>query len=304
MNQEVHSNVGTVFQTARPAFLPLSVFVVAAGAATARLSGTPIDWLMLAVVLVTAVTAHIAVNVINEYQDFTSGLDLLTERTPFSGGSGALPANPDASAAVATFSWISLGVLVVAGLWIVAKQGITLLPIGIVGVLIIVSYTRVLNLHPLACLLAPGIGFGPLMLWGTHLALGAPATPAMVLAGLMVLCSTSNLLLLNQLPDIEPDRQVGRRHLAIVHGKAAIPRACLLLLVALSAMLLLGLVSGAFPPLTLLVLTAVAAGFFAWRGLGRDAELGKALTANVLCALGIPLLLAVGIFLSLPIFRD
>ena len=35
--------------------------------------------------------AHISVDVLNEYFDYRSGVDLKTERTPFSGGSGALP---------------------------------------------------------------------------------------------------------------------------------------------------------------------------------------------------------------------
>ena len=38
--------------------------------------------------------AHLAVNMLNEYFDFKSGLDFKTQRTPFSGGSGTLPANP------------------------------------------------------------------------------------------------------------------------------------------------------------------------------------------------------------------
>ena len=35
---------------------------------------------------------HISVNVFNEYFDYRSGIDLRTKRTPFSGGSGILPA--------------------------------------------------------------------------------------------------------------------------------------------------------------------------------------------------------------------
>ena len=45
-------------------------------------------------VLVAAVAAHVSVNAFNEHHDFRSGLDLSTQRTPFSGGSGTLPGNP------------------------------------------------------------------------------------------------------------------------------------------------------------------------------------------------------------------
>ena len=38
--------------------------------------------------------AHTSVNALNEYQDFKSGLDLITVKTPFSGGTKSLPENP------------------------------------------------------------------------------------------------------------------------------------------------------------------------------------------------------------------
>ena len=46
-------------------------------------------------IVIGAVSAHISVNMLNEYFDFKSGLDLKTEITAFSGGSGALPDNPE-----------------------------------------------------------------------------------------------------------------------------------------------------------------------------------------------------------------
>ena len=49
--------------------------------------------LPLILALAGGLLAHISVNALNEYLDFTSGLDLTTLRTPFSGGSGTLPAN-------------------------------------------------------------------------------------------------------------------------------------------------------------------------------------------------------------------
>ena len=48
-----------------------------------------------ALVLFGALAAHVSVNAFNEYLDFRSGLDALTERTPFSGGSGVLPTHPE-----------------------------------------------------------------------------------------------------------------------------------------------------------------------------------------------------------------
>jgi len=48
----------------------------------------------LVFIVIGALCAHISVNAFNEYFDFKSGLDFRTHRTPFSGGSGTLPENP------------------------------------------------------------------------------------------------------------------------------------------------------------------------------------------------------------------
>ncbi|MAK74397.1 MAG: prenyltransferase, partial [Pseudomonadales bacterium] len=75
--------------TLRPPFLLLALVTVALAAAlTPSALLLDSDWLL---VLLGALAAHGAVNVLNEYADFHSGLDLHTERTPFSGGSGYLP---------------------------------------------------------------------------------------------------------------------------------------------------------------------------------------------------------------------
>ena len=56
---------------------------------------TEIEIHLLALSFLGAVLAHISVSTLNEYLDFKSGLDLKTKKTKFSGGSGALPENPD-----------------------------------------------------------------------------------------------------------------------------------------------------------------------------------------------------------------
>jgi len=76
-------------------FLLLALACVLLGIATAHYQGSGLDMLYLLLALVGGLAAHVAVNALNEYDDFRSGLDMKTERTPFSGGSGVLPANPE-----------------------------------------------------------------------------------------------------------------------------------------------------------------------------------------------------------------
>lgn len=76
-------------------FLVLNPACVALGAATANLSGRSINPWHLLLVLIGTICAHGSVNALNEHDGFKSGLDFKTQRTPFSGGSGTLPQNPD-----------------------------------------------------------------------------------------------------------------------------------------------------------------------------------------------------------------
>ena len=76
---------------ARAPFLLLPVTLVALGAAAAARDGA-FSWSRSLVALLGLVALHVAVNAFNEASDFRSGIDLETRRTPFSGGSGTLPA--------------------------------------------------------------------------------------------------------------------------------------------------------------------------------------------------------------------
>lgn len=94
-----------------------------------------------------------------------------------------------------------------------------MLVLGAAGVILVLTYTRWITRSPWLCLLAPGIGFGPVMVLGSLIALGARLdTAAIVCAGVAMLL-VSELLLINQIPDAETDQKIGRRHLAITLGK-------------------------------------------------------------------------------------
>jgi 1,4-dihydroxy-2-naphthoate polyprenyltransferase len=210
--------IKTVFATLRPPFLLLPPVTVTLGLATTLATGHSINTLYFLLALAGGLLAHAGVNSLNEYLDFTSGLDNNTQRTPFSGGSGALPANPGAAKAVLTASVICLLLTALIGLYFVSVRGWQIAPLGLLGFVIIISYTGWINRHPLVCLIAPGLGFGPLMVIGTHFVLTGEYAWLPALVSLVPFFLVNNLLLLNQFPDIEADRNAGRRHLIIRYG--------------------------------------------------------------------------------------
>ena len=67
----------------RASFLILAPACVLLGVATAYASDLSFPVLSIVLAFLGAVAAHIAVNSLNEYHDYKSGLDATTDRTPF-----------------------------------------------------------------------------------------------------------------------------------------------------------------------------------------------------------------------------
>ena len=88
-----------------------------------------------------------------EYYDYKSGLDLITARTPFSGGSGKIPANLKLAKYALAVALISLFLTMIIGLVFIFIRGIGLLPIGILGLLMLFGYTQWMVHNAFLCLI-------------------------------------------------------------------------------------------------------------------------------------------------------
>jgi 1,4-dihydroxy-2-naphthoate polyprenyltransferase len=288
--------------TMRLPFLTLVPACMLLGVATTRLDGHGIHWLDLALAVLGGLAAHVAVNALNEWDDFRSGLDIHTERTPFSGGSGTLPARPELARGALLIGLTSVAVAVAVGLFFILKWGWALAPLGLLGLLTIMLYTRWLTRSPLLCLLAPGLGFGPCMVMGTHFALSGHYSWTAGLASLVPLFLVSNLLLLNQFPDLAADTRAGRRHLIIVHGVQAGIRVFGLFLAACFISILAGALLGPLPLLALLGLLTIPLAIPIFQDVRRHhasaPKLIPVMGKNVMITHVTPLLLALGIFLG------
>ncbi len=223
-------------------FLILTPACVALGFGAALWTQGYVAPFQVIMVLVGAVSAHISANAFNEYFDFKSGLDFHTQRTPFSGGSGTLPANPHLAKHALVIAIATFTVVVGIGFYFLIVRGPALLAIGILGLFLLISYTPWIAHHPYMCLVAPGLGFGPFMVIGTHVALTGSYSWTAFVASMIPFFLVSNLLLLNQFPDVEADRDVGRKHLPIVIGR----RASSLLYVGFLLMAYLSLIWGVY----------------------------------------------------------
>jgi 1,4-dihydroxy-2-naphthoate octaprenyltransferase len=210
-------NLKVWFLETRPQFLLLSVVLAFLGVTIAWYDG----YFHLGYALLTflgLLLCHISVNVLNDYFDYESGIDLETKRTPFSGGSGILPTSRLKPRQVL---WLGVGSLILAvpiGVYFVITRGWDLLPLLIVGALCAVLYTPLITKVGFPEW-APGAGMGTLPVLGAYFiqttAYTLPAVIAAIPSGILV----HNLLLLNEFPDVEADKIASRKTMPILIGK-------------------------------------------------------------------------------------
>jgi 1,4-dihydroxy-2-naphthoate octaprenyltransferase len=191
---------------------------------------------------------------------------------------------------------------VAVGVYFTILRGWGIIPLGLLGLLIILLYTRWLTRSPLLCLIAPGLGFGPLMVMGTHFAVTGSYTWPSFAASLVPFFLVSNLLLINQFPDVEADREVGRHHLPIAWGIRAAVRVYIAFLALAYLSIVAGVLLKLLPAWALLGLGTLPLAVLTARGAALHAEnipqLVPHLGRNVIVVIATPMLMAIGIFIG------
>jgi 1,4-dihydroxy-2-naphthoate octaprenyltransferase len=234
---------------ARAPFLLLPVTLVAAGAAASFYEGA-LGWLPTLLALVGLVALHIAVNALNEASDMATGIDLHTERTPFSGGSGTLPAGRLSVRATRIFALTCAGIGGAIGVHFALELGWGFVALGTLGAAAVLLYSEVFARAGLGEIFA-GLGLGALPVWGAAWVQGRPPGPPALWAGIPAFFMTFNLLLLNEFPDEEADSRGGRRNIVLLFGRRAAAGIYALAVLLVPASLVLAVGLGALPRLAL-----------------------------------------------------
>ncbi len=283
-------------------FLLLTPACVLLGLGTAFWTSGRINVFYFILALGGALAAHISVNALNEYFDFKSGLDLRTKPTPFSGGSGTLPASPDKAHWALLTGIITFGITGLIGIYFLTVRGFALLPLGLLGLLLVFFYTPWITHNPWLCLIAPGFGFGPLMVMGTNFVLTGTYSWIALAASMIPFFLVNNLLLINQFPDVEADKRAGRKNLPIIFGAK---NSVIIYGIFIFLTYLLIIVSFHFdllPQLSLIALSTMIIAVPTFIGVLRYylnlKKLVPYMGLNVIITIATPLLIAVGLFIS------
>ncbi|NWG08965.1 MAG: prenyltransferase [Nitrososphaerales archaeon] len=287
------------FLETRPQFLLLSIVLVFLGTSVAVYEGYfNLTYFFLA--LVGLLLLHISVNILNDYFDFKSGIDMETKRTPFSGGSGILPAGLLKPSSVYKFGVVCLLSGLLIGAFFTIVRGLLLLPIIVIGAISVYFYTTHFAKYMVGELFA-GLGMGALPVLGAYFVQSGGYTLLVIVASIPPLILTHNLLFLNEFPDVEPDKKGGRKNLVMVLGKERASKVYSILTIAVYCWIVAWIGMGLIPLPALLSLMTAPIAIKAINGSLKnysDLRIVPALGANVIVVLATQALLGVGFLVA------
>lgn len=307
------SNVKIWMAQIRANFLILAVFLVVIGLAFSLKyppqSGSSFNVIHAILLIIGVVLTHISVNLFNEYSDFKTKIDFYTKRTPFSGGSGMMTSGKTRPENVRFVGITTLIIAALAGIYFTFVSHWIIAVISLIGGFSVLFYTNFLAKHVLGELFA-GLSLGTLVVLGTYISMTAlPGTPLKQLLPAEVIwisippgILTSLLLFINQFPDVEADKQGGRRHLVI---RCGIKRASYIyafgMFVTFGIIVLMPILGISSPWIYIALLPlplAVKVSMTAIRHGSDIAKMIPALRNNIMTVLGTDLLLALAVFIE------
>jgi 1,4-dihydroxy-2-naphthoate octaprenyltransferase len=296
-----HGSLKAWLMLPRFQFLPLTVILVSLGTTIAAYEGYfHFGHFLLA--MIGSILVHMTVNVINDYHDYVDGIDLNTQRTPFSGGSGVLPSNLLKPKQAFWFATICLLIAMVIGVYFVMVKGWLLFPLLLIAGFSAYFYNVYLAKWLIGEIFA-GLCFGPLLVLGSYYVQTGRYSWETLVASLAPGILTTNLLFLNEFPDWEADQKGGRRHFVISMGKKDASYLFVALLTASYLCIIAGVLIKMMPVVTLIGLGTIGFGWKAAKGAlkyyDNTQKLVPILGANVITILGTQALLAVGYVIAM-----
>jgi len=283
----------------RPAFLSVTFCAWMVGIGAAHCSGVAVDPALAALTLAFALVVHAGVNVLNDYYDARIGTDAINvERIfPFTGGSRFIQNGVLSLAQTGWFGAALFGVVIAAGLMLIARSGAGLFWIGAAGLVIGWAYSA-----PPLKLASRGLGeicvaagFA-LIVVGTDYVQRAHFASLPWIAAVPYALLVTNLLYINQFPDREADRRSGKRQLVVRLGPARARWGYLIIGAGAYAWLALAVLAGALPSWGWVALLAAIPSALAarelWRHAAQPARLARGIKLTIVAAIAHGLLLA------------
>jgi 1,4-dihydroxy-2-naphthoate octaprenyltransferase len=288
-----------MIKVTRAPFFASLIISVLVGAAMAWSEGAlHAGYLILTLLGVVATNAGL--NMSNDYYDHLSGNDEINRQlTPFSGGSRAIQEGILSPRRVLIWALGSYAVAIIIGLYLALARGPWVLWLGIAGISV-AFFTSAppfkLNYlgHGLGEL-ATFLGSGPLIVLGSYYVQVQQLTYQALWTSISVGLMGAALIWINEFPDYEADRAVGKHTLVVVLGRERAVWGYIAVLAAVYGVILAGITFAILPPALLVSLFTLPLAYKAVTGVRRfHSDIPKLVPAN---AATIQLYLATGLLL-------
>jgi len=240
------------FRVIRIRFLLASVIAVFVGLAITWHQNTVIDPLDVFFTFCGVLALHASVDLLNDYWDYKRGIDTTTRRTKMSGGTGVLPEGllkPN-SVYRAGIGFLILGSLI--GTYFVFTDGVIIAIILGFAILSIYFYSTKIVDSGLAEFFVAVKGM--LIVIGTYFIQSHQITLESILGGIVVGVLSSLVLFVASFPDHDADKSKGRKTLVITAGKEKATYLFWAFPSISYCAVILGVVTGIFPILSLITL--------------------------------------------------
>lgn len=213
---ERNGGIGTWLLAARPKTLWAAVSPVIIGTAIALAHGVGHAPSAICALL-GAILIQVGTNYSNDYHDFVKGADTDKRKGP----TRATHAGLVSPGAMRRAAMITFTLAVAVGMYLIYRGGLPILTIGILSVISGIWYTA--GRYSLAYLgLADVfvlIFFGPVAVGGTYYVQALSITPAVILAGFGPGLLAVAILLVNNIRDVEEDREADKKTLVVRLGR-------------------------------------------------------------------------------------
>ncbi|MEM0260494.1 MAG: prenyltransferase [Sulfolobales archaeon] len=254
--------------------------------------------------------SHLSVNVFNDYFDYKSGLDILTPKTPFSGGSKVLVEGRLSEREALVFGLALLLISASIGLYLAFLRGFLIILFMLAGAAIIILYTRILTRYSLGELSVylKGVVVGA----GSSYVVFNSITPRSIILASFYGLASMIILYMNSIPDRDLDKLFGRRTLSVITPLNRLADLYRILIVASALnIMLISLFYGfgllllilSIPSLSLLIYNSVTLERILSRGFARDLSLlSGVLGVNILSYRSLEFMLLLALMLRIALY--
>jgi 1,4-dihydroxy-2-naphthoate octaprenyltransferase len=260
-------------QAVRIRFLLSSILAVATGLSIAFWKYKEIDLLYASLTFAGVICLHASIDLLNDYWDYKRGIDTITRRTKFSGGTGVLPQNLLKPKSVYCAGVILLLIGSLVGAYFALVRGIIILAFVGFAVLAVYFYTtNIVNV---------GLGEtfvaikGTLIVVGSYYIQTSSIGISSVYAGIIMGILSATVLFVNSFPDYDADRLGGRKTLVILLGKKRAARIFPGMILCTYSLIIAGAFLGYLKIYSLVSLVSLPFAIIAIMGMNNSGQVGK-----------------------------